>query len=197
MHEQSDWQPKTDAELVQLTLKNQEVFGALIKRYEDRLKRYILRISNCGTDEAEDILQNAFINAYRHLNAFDQEQSFSSWMYRITRNETINTYRKSRVRAEGHAAGLDNELLESLASELNISSDLETKQQREDIAKVLDAMDVKYRDVLVLKYLEGRDYKDISFILKKPMGTIATLLNRAKRRFRERANEMGIDFTTI
>jgi len=169
----------------------------LIKRYEGKLKRYILRISNCRTDEAEDILQEVFIKVYEHINAFDQRQPFSSWIYRITRNEVISNHRKLRARAEGHAEMIREDIVQALASELDIKMELQKKETREAILKVLDSMDVKYREVLVLKYLEEKDYKEMSFILKKPMGTIATLLNRAKKRFREQAKEMGVELTHI
>jgi RNA polymerase sigma-70 factor (ECF subfamily) len=197
MHQMPDLKAKTDQELVQLALRDPDVFGALITKYEDRLKRYVLRISNCRPEDAEDILQEAFIKAYEHLNAYDQNQKFSSWMYHIVRNETISRHRKLQARAEGHAEMITDHVFHTLASGLDINGEAEGKETRETIFRVLDALDVKYREVLVLKFFEEKDYKEISFILKKPMGTIATLLNRAKKRFREQAKKMGIKLTIV
>jgi RNA polymerase sigma-70 factor (ECF subfamily) len=197
MNQPPDLKAKTDEELVRLTLKDREIFGVLMKRYEARLKRYIRRISNCRAEEAEDVLQDAFIKAYQNLNSFDHGQKFSSWMYRIARNQVISNYRKIRSRAEGHSEPADEDALRTLASKLDVRKEMEEGEARAAVSRVLNAMDVKYRDVLVLKYLEEKDYREMSDILKKPMGTVATLLFRAKKKFREQAEKMGVLFTSI
>ena len=90
-----DHKTKTDAELVALTLKDQEVFLHLVNRYQDKLFRYIRRITGVSMECAEDILQEAFIKIYRNLNDFDPDLSFSSWVYRITHNEALNHLKKA------------------------------------------------------------------------------------------------------
>ena len=164
---------KTDEELVILTLKDKENFVYLIRRYEDKLLRYIKRIS--GADDAEDILQNSFIKAYENLNSFNTSLKFSSWIYRICHNEVINNYRKKKARPKTIAfEGLENLVFD------NISIDVY------NLSKILKDIDIKYREVLVLRYIEEKDYKEISDILKKPMGTVSTLLNRAKKQLKQR-----------
>ncbi|MBD3251665.1 sigma-70 family RNA polymerase sigma factor [Candidatus Uhrbacteria bacterium] len=192
-----DLQTKTDEELAELSLKQQEVFGVLIQRYQERLLRYILRISGTKKEDAEDILQDTFIKVYQNLNGFDPKQKFSSWIYRITRNEVISNYRKLQARAEGRTDYVEESAFYALASDLDITRDIEMKDLRQTICKVLEEMDPKYREVLVLKYLEEKDYKEISYILKKPMGTVATLLNRAKKRFTQQATTMGIELKYV
>jgi RNA polymerase sigma-70 factor (ECF subfamily) len=76
-------------------------------------------------------------------------------------------------------------LLNILASNEDLAKALERKYTGEEVRSVLNDMDERYREVLVLKFLEEKDYKEISDILEKPMGTVATLINRAKKQFKE------------
>ncbi len=178
-------QEKTDVELVKLTLKNQDYFQYLIERYEDKLLSYIRRISNIALEEAEDILQEVFIKVYINLNDFDPDLKFSSWIYRITHNQVISNYRKLQSRPQKIVLDPESDFLENLASDLDIGKDLDQKYLRKAINKVLASLDLKYREILVLKFLEEKSYQEISDILKKPMGTIASLINRAKKKFKE------------
>lgn len=135
--------------------------------------------------DAEDILQEVFIKTYENLNDFDRDLKFSSWIYRITHNHTISYYRKHKKASQTLSLEDNTVLFERLKSEFNLKDKLDNKIQKEKISHLLSKLDKKYRDALILKYLEDKDYREISNILKKPMGTIATLLNRAKEKFRE------------
>lgn len=178
-----NFQEKTDEELVVLTLKNQKAFLYLMNRYEGKLLNYILRISNVNKEEAEELLQEVFIKVYKNLNDFDSSLKFSSWIYRIAHNQVISNFRKlnSRIRV----VNLDNEILENLASDLDIERELERIYLKENVGEILNKIDEKYKEVLILRFLEEKDYKEISDILKKPMGTVAILLNRAKKEFKK------------
>jgi RNA polymerase sigma-70 factor (ECF subfamily) len=179
-----DGNNKTDEELVMLTLENQNYFAFIIQRYEGKLLSYIRRISNLG-EESEDVLQEVFIKVYQNLNGFDPKLKFSSWIYRITHNQVISNYRKNKARPLGSILDLEEGMLENIADEFDLLGMIEQKNLRENIFKVLDKMDQKYKEVLVLKFLEEKDYKEISDILKKPMGTVASMINRAKKQFQE------------
>ena len=93
----------TDEQLLELAKTNEQAFACLVDRYEKKLLSYIMRISNVNLQEAEDILQDAFIKAYTNINDFDSKLKFSSWMYRITHNEVISAYRKRKARPQGNA----------------------------------------------------------------------------------------------
>lgn len=195
---QQDTIPSTteaDEMLAVLAITDQRAFGVLVDRYQAKLLRFIRTISNIRIEEAEDILQEAFIKAYRNLNSFDKNQSFSSWMYRIVRNETISHYRKRNVRPEGHTDQEDEETLDRFAHHLDIAMDAEKAEEANAIRKALDELDPKYRDVLILQYLEEKDYKEISDILHIPMGTVATRINRAKERFKIVAKKYGLHYS--
>jgi RNA polymerase sigma-70 factor, ECF subfamily len=189
-----DNEPKTDEELVALSLENEDNFLYLMRRYEDKLLRYIKRITNVSDDDAQDILQDTFVKTYRNLNEFDKNLKFSSWIYRIAHNQVISNYRRMKARPEGNYFELDDNGINRLVAEIDIEKDINKKMDKEKIIAVLEKMDEKYRDVLVLKFLEEKDYNEISDILKKPLGTVATLISRAKKKFRETASKAGIGF---
>ena len=172
---------KTDNELVALSLQNQEYFVHLVRRYERKLLSYIIRISGIKYEDAEDVLQDAFVSMFLKLNSFDPKMKFSSWAYRIVHNQTITDFRKRKVRPVQYFEESD---LIKLVDSMETDNHFDKKLLKEEITTILDKMDEKYREVLVLKFLEEKDYNEISDILKKPVGTVGTLLNRAKKKFR-------------
>lgn len=182
---------KTDEELVAMALENQDYFGCIVTRYKRRLLVYIVRISGLSQDDAEDVLQDVFIKIYVNLNSFDDKLKFSSWVYRIAHNEVINNYRKKKARPE-KAMDLDDEFLNNLASDMRTDGHVDIQYLKENVEKVLVEMESKYREVLILRFWEDKDYSEISDILKKPMGTVATLLSRAKANFQKELERQNI-----
>ena len=187
-----DIDKKTDEELVGLVLKNPDYFLHLVRRYEQKLNRYISRISNLSQDDAEDVLQDAFIKIYKNLNGFDTSLKFSSWIYRITHNEVISNYRKFKNKPSVIFFDVDGEFIKNIADDLDIEKEINLRELKTDVSLVLNKMDIKYREVLVLRFLEGKNYSEISDILKKPEGTVATLLNRAKKQFLKILEELNL-----
>lgn len=185
---------RSDHELVQLTLKHKEVYGFLIERYEAPLLRYIRRLTNVSDEDAEDLLQEVFIKAYQNLRDVDEKQSFSAWIYRIARNHVISNFRKRNVRPEGHAKEIDDHVFENLLAEFHEDSSFDKDVLRSQLVDVFTKLDQKYLDVLILKYFQDKSYEEMAYIMQKPPGTIATLLNRAKRQFKKQAQALGITF---
>jgi len=180
-----DCTDNTDEELVKLTLERQGYFAYLMDRYTKPLLRYIGRISNKSGDDAEDLLQDIFIKAYRNLNGFDDKLKFSSWLYRIAHNHVISDFRKRKARLEDVSWSYDDEFLNNLKADFDLNDIVNTKFDQEIVGKVLYKLDLKYREVLELRFWEQMSYREISDVLKKPEGTIATLINRAKDNFRK------------
>ena len=192
----ANWENLSDEELVKQILINKDLYALLVERYEEKLLRYVLRISASSLEDAEDILQEVFISAYKNLNSFDQDLKFSSWIYRITHNRVISHYRKTTARPKTTTYEGDNELLNILASGDDIAKDLEKKYTSQEVRDVLDLMEERYREILVLKFLEDKDYKEIADVLEKPMGTVATLINRAKKQFKEKTLQLNSNIKT-
>jgi len=175
-----DLADKSDIELVQLTLADQENFLYLVNRYESKLLKFIYRISGLSFEDSQDLLQEVFIKVYQNLNDFDQSLKFSSWIYRITRNQVISNYRKYKSRPQMSLFDLDLESCEQLVSGFDISQDIDQGILRKKISQVLAHLDSKYQEVMVLKYLEDKSYEEISDIIKKPVSTVGTLIRRGK-----------------
>lgn len=178
----------SDAELItliQIQKKNKEAYYNLTERYSKKLFTYIFHFVG-DKSETEDILQNVFSKTYKNLDKFDVSRKFSSWIYRIAHNKVISHFRKVTARPKTMTYEGDSQLLNILASEEDIAKSMEKRHDAAEVRDVLDELDEKYREALVLKFLEEKDYKEISDILEKPMGTVATLINRAKKQFKEK-----------
>jgi len=185
---------KTDEELVALTLKNQDFFSCIVERYEAKLTRYIRRISATTQEDAEDLLQEIFVKVYRNLYGFDPSLKFSSWIYRIAHNQVISQWRKTKSRPQVLKFEADEDFLKFIAADEDLAGNIERKFTGEEVRDVISRLDGKYKEVLVLKFLEEKDYKEISDILRKPLGTVATLINRAKKQFAKVVKEKEIKF---
>ncbi len=176
---------KSDESLVKLTLEDNRHYRYLVERYENKLLRYIMRIAKINSEDAKDILQEVFIKTYTNLNDFDTSLKFSSWIYRIAHNEAINFLRRNKNKPPVFNLEIDNISTEVVRADLKISEQIEQKYFLETLQKTINNIDNRdYRNVLILRYIEDRGYQEISDILKKPMGTVATLLNRAKKQLR-------------
>ena len=174
--------PPSDEELVKMTLADKNHFGFLVDRYEAKLRRYISRLGVRDADDQLDVLQEIFLKVYRNLNGFDTGLQFSSWIYRISHNEAVSWYRKRNVRPEGHLIADSEELISFLTAKED-TADV-TFDRGVNIDVVNDALlniDERYRQVLILRFFEHKEYEEISDILQIPVGSVGTLLHRGKK----------------
>ena len=185
---------KKDEEIVPLILKNQDDFVYIVRRYEEKLSRYITRISGLDKEDVEDLLQDVFIKVYQNLNDFDTSLKVSSWIYRIAHNEVISNYRKLKARPISISYDDDPILINKIASNENFIKEIEKEYDAKVIRKVLAKMDSKYREVLILRFLEEKDYGEMSDILQKPIGTIGAMVNRGKKQFKKIVEQKKIKF---
>jgi len=193
MIEEKDIANISDEELVKLTLANQDNFLYLVDRYKGRLLSYIRRLTNVNNEDAEDTLQEVFIKVYLNLNDFNKDLKFSSWIYRITHNQVISNHRKLKARPEGYAVSIEDQAARNLAAEIDIAAAADLQLLKAEFAKTLNIIDKKYREVLVLKFWEERSYQEISDIIKKPSGTVASMLNKAKAEFEKEFSKQNIN----
>ena len=174
--------PPSDEELVVKTLGNKNVFGDLVDRYQAKLTRYIARLGVRDPEDQLDVLQEIFLKTYRNLNGFDTSLQFSSWIYRIAHNEAISWYRKKNVRPEGHLIADSEEVLTFLnSSEESADVSFDKTVNASTVNSALMIIDEKYREVIILRYFEHKEYEQISDILKIPVGSVGTLLHRGKK----------------
>jgi RNA polymerase sigma-70 factor (ECF subfamily) len=179
-------QEKSDKELVELSLKDKDAFLYIVRRYKDKLYGYIRRITDVSHEDAEDILQEIFIKVYSSLNDFDSDLKFSSWIFRIAHNQVISAYRKRKARPQHKALPLSDEQIVGVLSDFDIESRIDAGLLRQKISVAIAKLEKKYREVIILKFFAGNSYQEMSDILRKPPGTVASLLNKAKSEFKKR-----------
>lgn len=174
----------SDEDVISLLIKDRNVFVVLVQRYEEKLDRYIRRLGITSKQDREDVLQNIFVKTYKNIQGFDTSLSFSAWVYRIAHNESMSFFRAKKVRPEGHLIDDGEQVLLTILDENDFTKDLDKRINGKRIAKCVQKLDEIYRDIVILRYFEDRDYREISDILKIPKGTVATLLYRAKKKLR-------------
>lgn len=160
-----------------------ELYEMIIVRYQDKLYRYINRMIYSHQD-SQDILQIVLIKTYTNIQSFNTKLKFSSWIYRIAHNESINWIKKNKNRYE------------FLESDQDINSDekdmyqkMESEINQKLVAGCLKELDPKYKEIILLKYIEDKSYEEISDILRKPVSTVGVLINRAKSKLVEICNK--------
>lgn len=179
----------SDEEMVNIALREPALFGHVIERYEEALDRYIRRLGVREREDRQDILQEVFIKVYKNLNGFDKSLKFSSWIYRIAHNEAISWFRKRNIRPEGHLIADSEDVLKlTKTSESDQEKLFDVEVNVEVLNKALDQLEAKYREVLILRFFEHREYEDISDILKIPVGSVGTLIHRGKKQLKEKIN---------
>lgn len=182
----------SDREIVKKSLADIDYFTCLYDRYEQRLFRYVKRIALVNDEQAHDILQEAFIKVWRNLNDFDQSLKLSSWIYRIVHNETVSYWRKQKSFGKDRQVKPDDNLLKIDPDDFETNQD---KEQKDMVTHdVLELLPLKYKTVLVLKFMEDMSYHEISDVLKIPEGTVASWINRAKNMFMKEASDKHISF---
>lgn len=179
----------SDQEVVAMAKTDKAYFSYIVSRYEQKLRRYIERLGVRSADDKADVLQEIFIKVYKNLNAFDTSLKFSSWIYRIAHNEAISWFRKHNVRPEGHLITESDTVLALVATrEAGAEENFDKNVNAEVVTQALDEIDDKYRDPLILRFFEHKEYEEISDILKIPVGSVGTRIHRGKQQLAKQIN---------
>lgn len=190
---QEECREVSDEDIVKMARTNKQCYVCLVQRYEDKISRYVYRISGVRQETVQDIVQNVFLKVYVNLNEFDDELKFSSWLYRIAHNETINYWRRNKKMKAARVSWDENEGLKNVISDdRDIEDEVYQKLTNEKLIEVISNLDDKYKTVIVLNYLEGKSYQEIADILKKPIGTVGTLISRAKKILAQKLMDQGV-----
>lgn len=164
---------KTDEEIVQLVREqDKEIYAQIIKRYQNKLIRYVKTLVS-DDQQAADVVQQTFIKAYINLQGFDIKRRFSSWIYRIAHNESMNILRKQKKEIS-----LNDEI--DYQTDDYLQDDVVKEELKRNANKCLAQVPVIYREPLSLFFLDGASYEEISDILRIPVGTVGTRINRGK-----------------
>jgi len=181
-----------DHRLIAECLKGRtEAFGELVRRYQDRLFNTVYRLLGHAED-ARDVVQEAFVNAYQSLDTFKGDSQFFTWLYRIAMNTAISLKRKQKGTLSIDAANGEPHVEPPDASETSRPGHaLERREQEHRIQKALKQLSPEHRAVLVLKDMEGQKYETIAEILQVPIGTIRSRLHRARIELRAILSQDG------
>jgi RNA polymerase sigma-70 factor (ECF subfamily) len=160
-----------------------DAFGQLVRTYQDRLFTSIGHLIG-DASLAEDVVQDAFVQAYVKLDTFQGKSSFYTWLYRIAFHIAINHRRQQKpaVSVEQNSETLG----QMQADHSDCPSDqLERQERTELIQQALTTLSDDYRAVLVLREIEGCDYQTIASITNVSVGTVRSRLYRARALMRE------------
>jgi RNA polymerase sigma-70 factor, ECF subfamily len=165
----------TDGEVIQLVGANRrdEALAEILRAY--RRKVFGLAYSFVRDREAaEDVAQEVFIKVWRALPAFDGRASLSTWIYTIARNTSLSALRDRRAKRED-AAAPDPDL--EVASE---SGAAELAAENASLLRLIERLPDKQRQVVLLFYLQEQSHEEVATMLAMPVGTVKTLLHRAR-----------------
>jgi RNA polymerase sigma-70 factor (ECF subfamily) len=173
-----------DAPLIAATLAGDSAaFGRLVGLYQDRLYNSLLRVLGSAED-ARDITQDAFVQAFVKLETFRGSSAFYTWLYRIAYNLAISHARREHkmTSLDGVKTDWGNEPMDRNAAP---DADLLRREQAELVYAGLASLNIDYRQILVLREIDGYRYEEIAEILQLPIGTVRSRLFRARLQLRD------------
>ena len=164
----------TDEEIVEKVRSNdRDLYAVIIDRYKNKLLRYAGNLVH-DENKASHIVQDSFVKAYINLNGFNTKKKFSSWIYRIVHNESMNIIKKYQKEIP-----IPDDF--DFKSDEDITKEFEQKETIIHVEKCLNSIPLIYSEPLSLYYLDEKSYEEISDILRIPMGTVAIRISRAKK----------------
>ncbi|MFO0901648.1 MAG: sigma-70 family RNA polymerase sigma factor [Pirellulales bacterium] len=174
-----------DAQLIAATLNgDSQSFGELVRRYQDRVLHVILHVVG-DRQEAEDLVQDTFVQAFVKLDTFRGGSAFYTWVYRIAFNLAASRQRRKRT-----SVSVEDQREQTGADPADRAEAPEERVLREEragqVQAALATLPEEFRTILVLREMEGCDYESIAEILDLPPGTVRSRLHRARAELRER-----------
>ncbi|MBI2571967.1 MAG: sigma-70 family RNA polymerase sigma factor [Candidatus Schekmanbacteria bacterium] len=188
------WCEVKDEELVMIAVQgNTTAFDELVRRHERAAFNVAYRMLG-SYDEASDLVQDAFLRAYRALATFRQDAAFSTWLHRILVNLCINRRKRWKVWRRKQTVSLDEPLGDEDGPTVGdmLSGDVPSphdtvvsEQQARRIQHAIAELAPDHRAIVILRDIEGRAYDEIAAILEISEGTVKSRLNRARARLRK------------
>ena len=186
-----------DDSLLVIQAKNgsREAFSSLMELHQGRVYNLALRMTG-SPEDAADLSQEAFLNAWRGLSGFQGDSSFSTWLYRLTNNVCIDFLRREKRRQNvSSALSLDDSEVDyaNLIPDRSPSPQavLEGKELKEAIRRGLDQLSAEHRQVLVLREITGLSYGEIAAVTGLEEGTVKSRIARARLALRNILREDG------
>ena len=181
-----------DTEVVALAQKGKEAaYRELLKRYERPVFSLVFRMVR-DRETAEDLAQETFVRVLNNIDRYSPEFKFSSWLFKIANNLTIDYLRRRRVDTISIEGAPDAVTAESLkATSIALASgdesplaELESRELGIAIERAIGKLRPEYRACIMLRHVEDRSYEEIAEIVKLPLGTVKTYIHRARHELR-------------
>jgi RNA polymerase sigma-70 factor, ECF subfamily len=178
-----------DEEEVILACQNGDVraFEILVNRYQKQTFNIAFRITG-NYEDACEVVQEAFLSAYRSIKKYRGEARFSTWLYSITVNQTRTRLKEMKNHDFHEGVSIDDPPEDEQGSgqkeypsnQTGVAEQVEQKEVKEKVQECINALDDEHREVVVLRDIQGFSYDEIADILKVPDGTVKSRLFRAR-----------------
>jgi RNA polymerase sigma-70 factor (ECF subfamily) len=183
---------KPDQELIAECLLGQtQAFGDLVTRYQNRLYNTLVNVLGSAED-ARDVAQEAFVNAFQKLSSFRGQSAFYSWLFRIALNAAVSQQRKQTRVTVSIEAAREQSGLEPADPRPETIPDhsLESIERQTAVRTALAQLPEEFRTVLVLKEMDDLKYEEIAEIVGCPIGTVRSRIHRARAELRNRLSAL-------
>jgi RNA polymerase sigma factor (sigma-70 family) len=175
---------KEDDKLVAAAVEGDEAaYAQLVDKYQRALFFHIAKLVK-DREQIEDLVQEAFMKAFGNLKSYNTDYAFSTWLYRIATNHSIDYLRKRKLQTlsiDEPQKTKDGELEIQLPDESYITDrDIIRKQRKQIIHNSIENLPEKYREVIRMRHMEEKSYQEIADILDLPLGTVKAHIFRAR-----------------
>ena len=160
----------------------------LVEKYKRVAYRVAIKITK-NHEDANDVVQDAFLKAYNSIHKFRMESSFETWLYRIIVNLSLNVVKRKKIRGEcAFSKETISQATEEVKHRVEVKNDpsvqAEEQELREWVTKAVDSLPIHHRTVVILHELEGLTHSEIASILNCSESTVRTRLHYARKRLR-------------
>jgi RNA polymerase sigma-70 factor (ECF subfamily) len=170
----------------------QAAYRELVRRYERPIFSLIYRMVR-NREQAEDLSQETFVKALNAIESYRPEYKFSSWIFKIANNVSIDHLRRRELDTlslDGSPHALTPEAIQASALQLGdrqetALEELEAKELGGEIERAIADLRPEYRSCILLRHVEGRPYEEIATMLDLPLGTVKTYIHRARSELRQ------------
>ena len=172
----------------QLMLDYQEgdtaAMDEFLRRYKNPVYRFVFRLSK-NASEAEEITQEVFVRLHQFRHSWEPRGKFSTWLFGIAHNLCVSRFRKARWVLPWPVRPLEDEPVDFASPDPSPMDIAESVEATEAVKKCIQQLPFLQKEALVLREYEGLDYEEIAQILDKPLGTVKTLIHRARMNLKD------------
>ena len=172
---------------------DEKAFAELMERYKKPVYHMILKMVR-NVDDAEDLTIEAFAKAFKNLHKFKKDFTFSTWLFRIATNNTIDFIRKKKLETYSLNTSFSDDSGDAVTIDVedkNLTPDEETiKTQKIELVRMfVDKLPAKYQRLVRLRYFDELSYEEIATEIEAPLGTVKAQLHRARELMYELVKE--------